>query len=252
MPYLAKRVLIAIILDISPSTGDKNSLGSETPNKLINKKLQSLISQLCGNGKIRSCAEVCFVPYSTNVEVRPFVPLKTLENNVPEFAPVEHGGTRTATAMKAAYDAIHKRAAELSTKCGGLYTSVCILLTDGDISVHDSDEMIRKVTEEVNECTFKESRAEKVLPLVIGLGDNIADKTKEMLAGFSKGVVDKGFFRIHNGSDKKVNEDMTQVFNLLFKSILKSINTDSVDTLLDEIRSLVQEAYGETVCHVSD
>ena len=54
MPYLAKRVLIAIILDISPSTGDKNSLGSETPNKLINKKLQSLISQLCGNGKIRS------------------------------------------------------------------------------------------------------------------------------------------------------------------------------------------------------
>lgn len=252
MPNLAKRVLIAIIIDISPSTGFKGSLGSKTSIEMINQKLASLIAQLCANPKIRSCAEVCFVLYSSDVEVRPFVSLKTLENNVPEFSPVESGGTRTAAAMKAAYDAIHKRAAEISTRGGGLYTSVSILLTDGDISVHDSDDMIRKVTEKVNECTFKESRAEKVLPLVIGLGDNIADKTKAMLAGFSKGMVDNGFFRIHNSSDKQVNEDMTQVFNIIFKSILKSVGTDSVDELLKEIRSMVQEAYGETLCHVSD
>lgn len=254
MPNAAKRVLIAIIIDISPSTGFKNSLGSKTSIEMINEKLRNLIAQLCGsgNGKIRSCAEVCFVSYSTEVEVKPFVPLKTLESNIPFFTPVESGGTRTAAAMNAAYDAIHKRAQELSTRGGGLHTSVAILLTDGDASVHDSDDMIRKVTERVNECTLKDSRAEKTLPLVIGLGDNFADKTKKMLAGFSKGLVDDGFFRIHNSSDKQVNEDMTQVFSIIFKSILQSVGTDSVDVLLAEIRSMVQEAYGETLYHVSN
>lgn len=103
MPNLAKRVLIAIIIDISPSTRFKGSLGSKTSIEMINLKLASLIAQLCANPKIRSCAEVCFVLYSSDVEVRPFVSLKTLENNVPEFSPVESGGTRTAAAMKAAY-----------------------------------------------------------------------------------------------------------------------------------------------------
>ena len=252
MPNAAKRVLIAIIIDISPSTGFKNSLGSKTSNKMINQKLKSLIAQMCQNGKIRSYAEVCFVLYSSDLEVKPFVPLKTLENNVPEFAPVDSGGTRTATAMNAAYDAIRERADNICARGGSLHTSVAILLTDGDVSVHDSDDIIRKVTERVNECTLKKSRSEKILPLVIGLGDNIADKTKEMLSGFSKGLIDNGFFQIHNSTDKQVNEDMTQVFNIIFRSILQSVNTDSVDVLLDEIRSLVQEIYGDTLCHVND
>ena len=72
MPNLAKRVLIAIIIDISPSTGFKGSLGSKTSIEMINQKLASLIAQLCANPKIRSCAEVCFVLYSSDVEVRPF------------------------------------------------------------------------------------------------------------------------------------------------------------------------------------
>lgn|GEM_PF-6565563 len=250
MPNLAKRSLIAIGVDTSPSTEFKMGLGSKTAMELINLKLNSLITQLCAIGKIRSSAEVCFVTYSSDIEVKPFVPLKTLENNVPEFTAVKKGGTRTASAVDAAYNAIHKRAEEIVSKNGSLYTSVFILLTDGDVSVHDSDDVIRKVTEKVNECTFKESRAEKILPLIIGLGDNIADESKKMLAGFSKGVVDKGFFQIHNSTDSKVDEDMTEVFNFLFQSIIKSISTDSVDFLLDEVRSMVEEVYGETICRI--
>ena len=252
MPNLAKRLLIAIIIDISPSTGFKGALGSKTSNEMINQKLKSMIVQLCKNAKVRSAAEVCFVLYSSEVEVKPFVPLKTLENNVPEFAPVESGGTRTATAVKAAYDALHKRASEIDAMHGSLYTSIAILLTDGDISLHDSEDTIRNVTDMVNECTLKKSRAEKVLPIIVGLGDDIAESTKKMLAGLSKGLVDDGFFQIHNSTDAQVDDDLTKLFRFFSSSIVRSVSADSVDVLLDELRSLVQEVYGETVCHVND
>lgn len=254
MPNLAKRLLISIVIDISPSTGFKNTLGAKTPNELINEKLKSFIAQLCSNRKIRSSAEVCFVLYSTNVEVKPFVPLKSLENNVPRFSPVKSGGTRTASAMNAAYDAIHEKARLISGNSlgGGLYTSVVILLTDGDVSVHDSDDMIKDVTRRINACTVKESRAEKVLPIIVGLGDSINASTQKMLAEFNRGFVDDGFFWVRNDTDEKVDDNLTRLFKFFSQSIVASVRVgeNSVDVLLNELRSLVEEAYTDTLCKV--
>lgn len=246
MPNLAKRSLIAVVADISPSMD--NIIGGKSAIELLNEKHEKMIAELLANPKLRTAAEICYVTYSTDVNVSSFVPLKTIERNVPVFKAEKKGGTRTAAAMKAAYDQIHKRAKELG---GNLYTSIVILLTDGDVSVHDSAELIQEVTSEINACTLKESRVEKVLPIIVGLGDNIADSTKTILAGFSKGLIDKGFFQIHNGSENDVDNNLTKLFKFISQSIVKSTNVDSVDVLLKELRELIQEAYGETICPVN-
>ena len=263
----AKRLLITCVIDISPSTNMKGDFGNATANALINKHLRLFICQLLANKKIKASAEICFITYSSEVTVSDFVPLKTLENNIPTFETVTTGGTRTIAAIDAAYKAIHKRASEITSHAAvgcGLYTSVMFLLTDGDASQHDSPEYRDSITKMVNECTIKTERTEKILPFVIGLGSHISDKTKTMLANFSKGFLD-GFFYLP-GNTGDAEKDYSKLFRFLSESLVTSIrtdsevdvisedgfSTDSVDELLDELRALVYEEYPEMVCTVTD
>ena len=143
MSNSARRLLIACVIDVSPSTKRAENSENKSANELINKHIKMFIKQLLANPKIKTAAEVCFVTYSTNVSVTDFTPLKKYENNVPEFKAVESGGTRTFSAINAAYDAIHNRAAKITSHSAvscGMYTSVMFLLTDGDDSMHDDDE----------------------------------------------------------------------------------------------------------------
>lgn len=268
----SKRLLIVAVIDVSPSTatpGDfrtqKNGkLVSVTANKLINQHLQLFINQLLANKKTRSSAEICFVTYSTEVHVSNFIPITRLENNVPVFN-VVRGGTRTISAIDAAYKAIDKRTAEITSRSmdgPGLYTSCLFLLTDGDSDMHDSDEYTRQVTQMVNARTIAHDRTEKVLPFIVGLGSHLSDNTKKMLADLSKGFVDGCFFHIPGNNDD-ADTDYSELFHFISESIVRSIPyaerddfsegfdcSASMDELLADLRERVGEVYKNMLCTV--
>ncbi len=261
----AKRLLISCVIDVSPSTTMMGDFGNATANELINKHLKLFINQLLKNKKIKASAEICFITYSTEVRVTDFVPLKTLENNIPTFDAVQGGVTRTFTAIDEAYKAIHKRASEITSHSAvgcGMYTSVMFLLTDGDACQHDALEYRTRVTKMVNECTLMTDRTKKVLPFIVGLGSHISENMKAMMADLSKGFID-GFFYLP-GNTGNADNDYSKLFRFLSESLVASMPTEdkasiieedyfpsnSVDELLDELRALVYEEYPELVCTI--
>ncbi len=267
----AKRLLLVCVIDLSPSTEwpddfrtlKDGKLVSTTANELINNHINLFISQLLKNTKIKAGGEVCFVTYSTEIKVSEFIPITRLENNVPHFT-VMKGGTRTFSAIDAAYKAIDKRIGEitsLSTDGAGLYTPAMFLFTDGDESMHDSAAYRKHVIKMVNERTLKKDRTEKVLPFIVGLGSNLADNTKKQLADLSKGFLD-GFLHIRGNNDN-AEQDFSQLFHFFGESIVASVNlgridfdegfnnTASTDELLADLRNLIYEVYPNMVCTVS-
>lgn len=263
----SRRLLIGAVIDTSPSTVYPGDFGKKTANELINKHIRLFISQLLANPKIRACAEICFVTYSSDVQVSEFMPITDLENNMPEFKVVESGGTRTISAIDAAYKAIDKRASQIKNIAldgTGLYTSAVFLLTDGDASMHDTEDYRKRVTAMVNERTIMKDRTEKVLPFIVGLGSHIHDETKKMLADLSKGFLDGAFLHVP-GNNEDADRDYSQLFHFISESLVRSMpycaerddfdngfnNTATMDELLAELRELVYDVYPNMVCTVT-
>ena len=250
MPNASKRLLIACVIDISPSTAIAGEFGSKTANRLINEHLKVFIDQLLENVKIRTAAEICFVTYSSEVKVYGFKPLKEYlpqkenENKVPRFEAVKHGGTRTAAAVEAAYKAIHERAHNIMSLSSGagLYTSTMLLLTDGSKEMHDTQEVRDRVAGMVNECTVAASREKQVLPFIVGLGDNLGKETEAYLLRLSKDFLN-GFIHIPGGKDGNVERNYAALFEFISKSLVDISNRqedyvtaagDSADKVVDE------------------
>ena len=222
MPNASKRLLIACVIDISPSTAIAGEFGSRTANELINKHLKIFIDQLLENTKIKAAAEICFVTYSTKITSYGFKPLKEYENNVPRFDAVREGGTFTASAVEVAYNAIRARAHNIMSLSSGagLYTSAMFLLTDGSEELHDKKEVIDRVVSMVNERTVAQSREEQVLPFVVGLGNNLGKDTEVFLQKLSEGFLN-GFIHLPGGKDGDVDRDYTRLFSFFSQSLVR-------------------------------
>lgn len=260
-----KRLLITCVIDISPSTAIPGDFGNTTANALINKNLRSFINQLAANPKILASAEICFITYSTNITVGKFEPLRKIKENIPQFDAVRTGGTFTASALEKAYEITQDRARIIieSGVGSGLYTSAVILLTDGHISQHDTEEKIAKVTEIMNTACLEKIRTKKVLPFIVGVGSHLDDNTKKILAGFSKGFLD-GFFYLP-GKTGTEETDFAKLFGALSSSLIATVNIadkntgddnlppgQTVDVLLNQLRDLVCEEYRGMIYTVND
>lgn len=254
----SQRLLISVVIDVSPSTNYRANPSDPTANELINKHLKLFINQLMSYPKIRCCAEICFVTYSTDIHVSDFVPLKTLQENTPTFEAVSRGGTRTIAAVEAAYKAIHNRAQDivkLAVSGGGLHNSAMFLLTDGD-DVHTTLEDRERVTQMVNRCTISRDRSEKVLPIICATGSHFSDKTKDMLTSLNKGFFD-GFFYLPDDSEH-TDMDYKKLFTFFSESLVivtskphvYSSNPGSeeyIDELLDDLHALIDDEYSDMV-----
>lgn len=243
----SKPLLVTFIIDVSPSTKNK-SLGKYTAIELINKHFKRFVSQLAGVPKILANAYIRIITYSSenNDMFEGFIPLYELQNNIPTFKAVKQGGTRTMAAVDNGVTGTLEYAKEISEVTGcDLYTSVVCLLTDGDEYTHDSEEYRQQVIEKVNKCTKASSREEKILPIIVALGDHIGNSTKEHLSALSEGFIDGHFCISSNSAD--TDADFSKLFEFISSTILASIRIDSFETLLEDLRNLVSKNYSHII-----
>ncbi len=243
----SKPLLVTFVIDISPSTKNKG-FKKGTANELINMHFKRFISQLAGVPKILANAYIRVLTYSSEVTdvFKGFIPLCELKDNVPDFKAVKTGVTRTMAAVEDGVDGILNYAKEISefSECD-LYTSVLVLLTDGDESLHDSEEYRAQVIKKVNECTKAPTRDKKILPVIVALGDHIGDSTREHLSSLSEGFID-GHFCIPSNSDD-TDTDFSKLFEFISSTIVASIRIDSVEVLLEDLRNLVSKNYSHMI-----
>ena len=288
-----KIVPFLFINDISASTRGLLSLCDDSrctksANTLINEENNKVVSSLCENTQLRVRARISVINYSNYLEVmvpdpdKPgeykfeyypgcgednpdidpyFNPISEVKGHLPEIKPTG-GCTYTARAIDAACDLRCEYSKQiLSYSVCDVSPSVIVLFTDGDECWQESDEYIDQVARRVNELSYAQETDKKTIFIVVGLGDNLSEKTKKNLARFGEPLLGKGgFFWIKGETDDKIQKGIEALYALIGQSIVasgsyveNSVNDTvdgSIDSLLANLRQQVQEICPDLVCTI--
>lgn len=281
----SKRVPIIFIVDVSGSTRFTCGIGSKTPNVLINAQIRNTVANMCKNSQLKVRGEVVIIKYSNEMEImvdknagtgKPpkyvfepfnggdeenrygykadyFLPISQVNNHVPQIAPTG-GGTYTARALEAACHLRLQRSKDiLSQSVCDISPAVAIIMTDGGAAWQESPEYIDKVIRMTHELSCAKESERKIIPIVIGLGDNLDDTTKKTLARISEPITGaNSFFWVKGESDGEIEEGIEKLYSFIGQSIVASSNyvERSVDALLEGLRQQVREVCPELLCTV--
>ena len=119
-----KRLLIMLVLDISPSMRINNRIRS------LIAAVKLLIGMLLNAPQVADKVEIAVVTYSTEVNDTGFVPLR--EWKMQEYATVPKGGSNMSGAVLKAYQLLEQRLQELDNADTDHYVPFMVLVTDGD------------------------------------------------------------------------------------------------------------------------
>lgn len=244
----SKRLPIVFCLDISPSMSwviYNNSSAIE----LLNTAVAQFFRDIQEDTKARSCAEVAFVTFSTEVEImNPKNPFSTLNRmNVPVFEAVEEGGTNMAEAILTSISLIQeerKKLREMEIPC---YAPFLVLVTDGNPDANDNAALQQKALDAVRRfCSADVKADEVIIPFIIGVGDHIDPDT---LKAYAKGFTDC-YFPI-KGTAANVKTKFNKVFKLVSNSasVSRSMNgrkaSDVISTIQSDMADLLVDLRGE-------
>lgn len=289
MPVNTAKIVPFIFLnDVSGSTECRFGACCKSANKLINEENNKVVSGLCENAQLRARARIAVMNYSNSLEIMVpdqdrsagfefecyqndggnnadiasyFNPITEVKDHIPEIKATD-GGTLTARAVDAACDLRCEYSDEiLSYSVCDVSPAVMVLFTDGDSAWQESDEYINHVVDRVNRLTRAQESDKKTIFIVVGLGENLSNKTKRTLARFGEPLLGKeGFFWIKGESDDKVQKGIEALYKLIGQSIVASStyvdsSTDgfvdgTIDTLLANLRQQVQEICPDLVCTI--
>lgn len=219
----SRRLPIVICLDISPSMGWKIGRNSSSI-ALLNAALKAFVEELKKDPRVRSAAEVAFVPFSTNIEGETdFVSLSSLV--VPEFSAVKEGGTNMAQAVLRSIEKIEKRREMLEDSEIGYYAPFFVLITDGNPDKNDDIIKYNEALEAVkSHCDSHVGASEIIIPFIIGVGDHTDEET---LNAYAKGFT-SGYFPI-KGTEDKAQIKFRKVFELIGNSTRGSVHLDKLN-----------------------
>ena len=286
MPVNTAKIVPFIFLnDVSGSTGSMFGVCRKSANMLINEENNKVVSGLCENTQLRARARIAVINYSNSMEIMIpdrersgefaferyegcaennagidsyFNPITGVKGHIPEIKATD-GGTFTARAIDAACDLRCKYSDEiLSYSVCDVSPAVMVLFTDGDSAWQESDEYINRVVDRVNQLTRAQESDKKTIFIVVGLGENLSEKTKKVLACFGEPLLgEKSFFWIKGESDNKKKKGIETLYKLIGQSIVASSTyvedsfaDGSIDTLLANLRQQVQEICPDLVCTI--
>lgn len=240
----SKRLPIVFCLDVSPSMGWQIGMNSSSID-LLNVAVNNFVKELQDDPKARTCAEVSFVTFSTNIEMdTEFESIGTL--HAPNFQPVEEGGTQMAQAVLRSIQKIEARRKQLENMEIPYYAPFLVLVTDGNPDENDIPAMQASALSAVkSHCDSHIGAAEIIVPFVIGVGDHISPKTLNSYAsGFTK-----GYFPI-SGTAGKAKMQFNKVFQMIGNSTKKSIHlngraSEIISTLQNDMNDLLRDLSGE-------
>lgn len=240
----SKRLPIVFCLDVSPSMGWQ--VGNNSPSiDLLNAAVSNFVEELRDDPKARTCAEVAFVTFSTNIEMdTEFESISTLRT--PRFQTVEEGGTQMAQAVLRSIEKIEMRRRQLENMEIPYYAPFLVLVTDGNPDENDTASLQASALAAVrNHCDSHIGASEIIVPFVIGVGEYISSKTlNEYAAGFTK-----GYFPI-TGTAGQARVQFNKVFQMIGNSTKKSIHLngkvlETITTLQNDMNDLLRDLAGE-------
>lgn len=240
----SKRLPIVFCLDVSPSMGWQVGMNSPSID-LLNAAVSNFVAELKEDPKARTCAEVAFVTFSTNIEMdTQFESISSL--STPTFQTVEKGGTQMAQAVLRSIEKIETRRKQLENMEIPYYAPFLVLVTDGNPDENDSAALQAQALSAVkSHCDSHIGASEIIVPFVIGVGDHISSKTlDEYASGFTK-----GYFPI-NGTAGKAKLQFNKVFQMIGNSTKKSIHLNGkaveiISTLQNDMNDLLRDLAGE-------
>ncbi|MCL1912849.1 MAG: VWA domain-containing protein [Eubacteriaceae bacterium] len=208
----AKRMPIALCLDVSPSMGMKKRI------EHLNIAVKMFFKSLKDDPKVLSSAEIAIVCFSTGVVAdRDFRYLDAFP--IPRFAPVKKGRTNMAAGIQRALEKIRDHKYILDTSEIEYHVPFLIVITDGNPDNNDDKELLGKVVEELKELGHL-PESEQIVPIIVGVGDESdSDKLDEIASGFAVKAL-----RV-NSLDEEENL-FTDIFTFISKSVLYSVKGD--------------------------
>lgn len=283
----AKRVTFFFICDASGSTKAVIcGKGRKSPNVLINANIHEVIRLLSSNPQLLARAELVFIAYSDTMKIlvdknagtnappklefvpfeggdesnrygyKPdyFIPIIRVKDNPPTIEPTS-GCTYTAHAIEAACHLRLERSKDiLSQSICDVSPSEFFVMTDGDRGWQESSEYKDQVIKMANDLAYAKESDKKIIPVVIGLGNQMDRTTQKTLARFSEPVTgENAFFWIKGESDGNLQSGIEKLYKFIGPSLVATSNyiEDSIDTLLENLRQQVREVCPDLISTVS-
>ena len=238
-----KRLPIVFCLDVSPSMGYTNGNNSSSM-ELLNAAVTNFVSEIKKDPKAKTSAEVAFVTFSTNIDMdTAFTPVNQL--TVPEFKPVEKGGTNMAQAVLRSIEKIEGERNRLENAEIGYFAPFLVLVTDGNPDKNDDPNAYNRALAAVKKhCDSHIGAQEIIIPFIIGVGENIDAET---LNAYAKGFT-KGYFLIRGNAARARN--FNKVFQLIGNSTKKSVHlngdaSEILSTVQYDMNDLLSDLAGE-------
>ncbi len=238
----SRRLPIVFCLDVSPSM-NWEVFGSDTAMELMNEAVKRFISDLNEDAKIRTCAEIAFVTYSSGIELdTEFYPVKNLE--VPRFKAVKEGGTQTSMAVLRSIEKIEEHRRDLENMDIAYYAPFLVLITDGNPDENDDPTLEQRALKLVkSHCSSSVGASEIIIPFVIGVGDFINPET---LKKYSAGFVD-GYFPIKGSSGTIARIKFNKVFQMIGNSTKKTVNLNKSIKAQQQVIDIIGADMGDLI-----
>ena len=240
----ARRLPIVFCLDVSPSMNRRQGSNSSSI-ELLNEVIRVFVDDLKNDPKTSTCAEVAFVTFSSGIvkESEEFERICNMET--PRFETVKYGGAQMASAVLRSIEKLEDRRQQLKNSDLSCYSPFLVLVTDGNSDRNDDEDSQEKTLAALEgHCDFN-VKSEMIIPLVIGVGDDI---NAETLNRYARCFAD-GYISI-NGTTDIAGIQFKEGFQLISNSIKISTYSAGNDesnyrAIQDELNELRRRLAGE-------